>query len=67
MKCDECGSETKVIETHKTDEAVHRLRQCPACKWMCNSLEQYIDEAYRPSVMNKKRKRNDSQTHHSHA
>ena len=59
MICDECGEETKVIETFKTDDAVHRLRQCPKCRWMCNTLEQYIDEAYRPSTMTKQRQKND--------
>lgn len=49
MTCDECGAHTRVVETHREAEKVHRLRQCPACRWMCNSIETYISEAYRPA------------------
>lgn len=57
MLCDECKTPTHVIETFTDVEQVHRLRQCPKCKWMCNTLETYIEEAYRPSSVMRRKKR----------
>lgn len=56
MKCEECGTETRVKETFNDGATVHRLRQCTndKCLWMCNTTETYIERAYSPSHMRKK-------------